>query len=65
MLDERLGSEAFGNGAIDGAAVGPITQVYMDKDFARHPASPAACQIQSHGTMTFMQDVRKFLPLIM
>lgn len=61
MLDERFGSEDFG----DGAAVGPITQAHMDKDLARHSASPAACQIQSNGTMTFMQGVRKFLPLTM
>lgn len=35
MLDERSGSEDFGSGAMDGAAVGPITQVHMDKDLTR------------------------------
>lgn len=35
MFDEIFGSEDFGNEAVDGAAVGPVTQVHMDKDFAR------------------------------
>lgn len=35
MLGERSGSEDFGSGAVDGAALGPITHPHMDKDFAR------------------------------
>lgn len=35
IFDEIFGSEDFGNGAMDGAAVGPVTQVHTDKDFAR------------------------------
>lgn len=47
MFDEIFGSEDFGNGAMDGAAVGPVTQVHTDKDFcqAKHPLLPARSRV--------------------
>lgn len=66
VLDERFGSKDFENGAMDGAAVGPITQVHMDKDFARqnfpcclpHPE-------QWHSDIYVRCEEGKFLPLTM